>query len=171
MVAVLPLPDTSGTVLPVPSLKLYAATRPLGGGVWGRGGGVCSARSSAAGTAGPDRRVHVALDLRRGQRAVVDPHLVDHPVEELTEQVVAADLERVGGRDDGAGAAAAGDLDAIDVQPDRRAVVREGEMRPAARGNDGRTVDDHVEPAERSASSRHPALLDDASRKYASLPL
>src|SRR5467141_4308660 len=43
-----------------------------------------------------DWAAHVGLDLGLSEGAVVDAHLVDHPLEELAEETVPADLQRVG---------------------------------------------------------------------------
>ena len=80
-----------------------------------------------------DGRRHVGLDLRRGQRDVVDPHLVDQPAEELPVDVVAADLQRVRRRRDRARLRRARDLRPVHEQPHRRAVVGHRQVRPRAR--------------------------------------
>ena len=96
-----------------------------------------------------DRRVHVGLDLGCAEGAVVDPHLVDQPVEPLAPDRVAADLDRRGRGEDRAADGELGDLGAVDVEALGGAVVSGGEMRPE-RGRDQRRCRRAAAPWSRS---------------------
>ena len=77
-----------------------------------------------------DARVHVAADLRRGERLVVDADLVDQAVERLPPDAVAADPElAVRGRDR-TGRERRRDLGAVDVQRQHGSVVGDRQVRP-----------------------------------------
>ena len=77
-----------------------------------------------------DARVHVGLDLHRAERAVVDPHLVDLALEPLGPERGAADLQRTRRGRDRARRRQRSDRHAVEVERQRRAVVRAGEVRP-----------------------------------------
>ena len=97
-----------------------------------------------------ERRVHVDLDLAGAQGPVVDSHFVDQAGEELAVDAVATDLQRIARGFDAAGAGRAGDERAVDVQPQRGAVIGQGQVGPGvgaqrrgAEGFDVRAADDH----------------------------
>ena len=76
--------------------------------------------------------VHVGLDLALAQGLVVDADVVDQPVEEASRgAAVGADPPQVGAAD-AAGDGARGDLEAVDEEAGRRAVVGGGQVLPLA---------------------------------------
>ncbi len=76
------------------------------------------------------RRVHVCLDLRRAQCAVVDADVVDQPVEPLGPDGVPADPERARRGGDSTGASGRSDLHPVDVRADDSAVVGARQVSP-----------------------------------------
>ena len=75
-----------------------------------------------------DRSGRVRLELGGAERAVVDAHLVDLPREPSASLRVAADPELTGRRADAAGYGGRAAERAVDVQPQRRSVVRRREV-------------------------------------------
>src|SRR6185503_16181652 len=106
-------------------------------------GGVVSELGGGSGATsrGPDRRRHVRLNVRRGQRDVVDADFVDRAREILSTAAVATNLQRSVRGVDASRPRRAGDLDTVDIHPERRPVVGRRQVRPRVDGNRRRTVD------------------------------
>ena len=78
----------------------------------------------------PNTAVHVGLDLGRAQRSAVDADFVDEACEPFRVHAVSADAKRAAGGGHGAGDCECRRLDAVDVEPQVRSVVRRREVRP-----------------------------------------
>src|SRR6185295_4860587 len=74
---------------------------------------------------------HICLDLRLIESRVVYPDLVNRSGEELAEDAVSTNLERVGGNRDAPRLGQARHLYAVHVEPQCRTIIGQSQVRPA----------------------------------------
>ncbi len=101
-----------------------------------------------------DRRRHIRLNLRGGQRRVVDADVVDQTGERPAVHQAPANLQRRAGRADQAACGMTVHLRAVHEQPHHRPVIRHRDMRPGV-GRQGVRTRHHRQPtADGPASGR-----------------